>query len=312
MKPTVLEPIIADLCTQAGLPPPVARTPIRVWQMSGVERLHFADAGTVVVKYAGPPFTGEAAILRSAAKHGVPVPHVIAAQRRDDLLVMLLEDLGDRLHEPTDHDGAAAAARLHRADIDPAQLEVWNADRLAALPSRMIDLLSRLHEIGRLRATKQLIAPLQQLARHAVELVDGAETLPFGLVHGELHPTSLHIGASGWRLVDFAMAHVGPGLLDLATWQGTRQPPDIERLQHQMHAYIAARGSTTVLQPRGGLPAAKWALGWHRLWSADWLLRQVTTAPEDTEEETASTILRRQIGAAAAMLIRPNRRTDSA
>ena len=37
-------------------------------------------------------------------------------------------------------------------------------------------------------------------------------------VHSEFHPTSLHIGRDGRRLLDFARTFNGPGLLDLASW----------------------------------------------------------------------------------------------
>ena len=43
----------------------------------------------------------------------------------------------------------------------------------------------------------------------------GARLAPYGLCHSEFHPTSLHVGASGWRLLDWARAFRGPGLIDL-------------------------------------------------------------------------------------------------
>jgi len=302
MDLTTLDAIIDSRCEQAGLPARLARTPIRVWQKSGVERLHLADQTTVVVKYAGAPFTGEARILRALAVHGVPVPTVLAAHQTDALLVMLLQDLGERVREPTDRDGAHAAAHLHRAGVGRDGLDVWDAARLSQLPETIIQQLTLHHDAERLPATRCLLPPLQLLARHARRLVDGADIEPFGVVHGELHPTSVHIGDRGWHLVDLAMAFVGPGLLDLATWHGTRQPPDITRLQTHLHAYVAAGGHKTVLRSRGGLAATRWSLGWHRLWSVGWLLRQATTAPDDHRDPNVTDVLTRQIQAARCLL----------
>jgi hypothetical protein len=109
---------------------------------------------------------------------------------------------------------------------------------------------------------------------HALEAaapcrVVGAELPPFGLCHSEYHPTSLHIGARGWHLLDFARAFTGPGLLDLASWHGTLGNPDPARTTGLIKRYVALGGHQQALAPRGGLDAASWALGWHRLWAAD-------------------------------------------
>jgi hypothetical protein len=296
-----LDVVIADLCAQAGLAPPAMRRPVRVWQLSGVERVTLADDRTVIVKYAGPPFTGEAAVLRAAAERRVPVPEVITAEVQDEMLIMLLQDLGEHVGEPTDVDGAVAAARLHTAEVRAAGLQLWDTRRFAELPANAAKMLTTLRDQGRFAGAADLLPLLDQLARHAPALTAATEIPPFGVVHGELHPTSVHIGRGGWCLLDFAKAYVGPGLLDLATWQGTRHPADIARLEAQMHAYVAAGGTSRIHSPRGGHPAAVWALGWHRLWSAGWFLRQAISA-DDRDDTRTGTILHRQITAAAKLL----------
>jgi hypothetical protein len=95
------------------------------------------------------------------------------------------------------------------------------------------------------------------------------------LCHSEFHPTSLFITTNGWRLLDFARTFVGPGLLDLASWHGTLDAPDTARLAAFLDLYIQAGGATSTLNDRGGLPAPAWALGWHRLWVAEWFSEQV-------------------------------------
>ncbi|GAA1801536.1 hypothetical protein GCM10009682_24350 [Luedemannella flava] len=131
----------------------------------------------------------------------------------------------------------------------------------------------------------------------------GADRQPFGLCHGELHPTSLHRGPAGLRLLDFGKAFHGPGLLDLATWFGTRHRPDHDRVAHLLGLYVAAGGHPDALASRGGLPAATWALGWHRVWAAAWFIEQAATGAFDATTDTAhGVIVHRQLTSAAALL----------
>jgi len=71
-----------------------------------------------------------------------------------------------------------------------------------------------------------------------------------------------------------------------------------------MHAYIAAGGDELILNPRGGHSAAVWAMGWHRIWSMAWFLRQATAASDDTDDKRIEEIIRRQIASAAGLLCR--------
>lgn len=112
----------------------------------------------------------------------------------------------------------------------------------------------------------------------------GAELPPFGWVHSEFHPTSLHFTTDRWYLLDFARAFTGPGLLDLASWHGTTAAPDPARLRGFIEAYVAAGGHRDALAERGGLAAESWALGWHRVWASEWFIDQALNwiaNPED-------------------------------
>jgi hypothetical protein len=291
-----------ELCCSAGIEPPVRREPIRVWGLSGVERLHLPDGTSVVFKYATEPFTGEDQVLAHAGRRGVPVPALHASTVRHGVLGMILEDLGEPSRPATDTDAADAAARLHAAG-QAAGLPTLGEAALRALPSIGRIYLDQLHAAGRFADTADCAAHLQVLGRIAGKRAAGAELPPFGLCHGELHPTSLHVGKRGWRLLDLAKAFNGPGLLDLATWQGTRNPPDPTRLRQLIYGYIGAGGHHAARAERGQLPAEVWALGWHNLSAAVWFLQQAArgTHPPDTDHGHVP-IVRRQLDHATRLL----------
>src|SRR5262245_17552345 len=79
----------------------IDREEVRVWELSGVERLHLAGGGTVIFKYAEQPFADEARVLRHVTGHELPVPDVLAATHSSGALGMLLTDLGPATREPT-------------------------------------------------------------------------------------------------------------------------------------------------------------------------------------------------------------------
>ena len=130
----------------------------------------------------------------------------------------------------------------------------------------------------------------------------GTGLAPFGLCHSEYHPTSLHIGRRGWHLLDLARAFTGPGLLDLASWHGTLNDPDPARTQGLLESYVAAGGPRQALAARGGLDAASWALGWHRIWVADWFTAQIGRGWAAGAESTWATAITRHLTEAASLL----------
>ncbi|MEU4999688.1 aminoglycoside phosphotransferase family protein [Streptomyces sp. NPDC021622] len=265
--------LLDSVLTAAGQTAAVAREEVRVWSMSGVERLMFADGATAIFKYAKKPFDSEDQALRLAHTLGVPVPKVHASAVLDGWLGMLLEDLGTPIRDADDLDGAAAAVVLHRTRTGAA-LPVLDREGLRVLPSRALDHLDQLRKAERWHDTGDIENALDRIAQAAEARSAGSTTAPFGWVHSEFHPTSLHIGQRGWRLLDFARAFTGPGLLDLASWHGTLDDPDPVRLRVFLETYVTEGGTPDALAERGGIAAEKWALGWHRMWAVEWFMEQ--------------------------------------
>ncbi|MEU9170864.1 aminoglycoside phosphotransferase family protein [Streptomyces sp. NPDC048420] len=249
------------------------REEVRVWSMSGVERLTFTDGTTAVFKYAKKPFDSEDQALRLAHTLGVPVPTVHSSAVLDGWLGMLLEDLGTPIRDADDLDGAAAAVVLHHTRTASA-LPVLDQERLRGLPNRALDHFAQLRKTERWQDADDIEDALDQIAQAAEERSADTAVAPFGWVHSEFHPTSLHIGRHGWRLLDFARTFTGPGLLDLASWHGTIDEPDPVRLRVFLETYVTEGGTPDTLAERGGLHAEKWALGWHRMWAVEWFMEQ--------------------------------------
>lgn len=293
--------MLADLCQVAGMPPP-ERQPIRVWSMSGVERLVFSGGATAVYKYADEPFTREDQALRLAAERGVPVPEVIASVVTDGRLGMLLEDLGPPLRDAADPDAASVAVVLHRADI-ATELPVLDGAALRVLPERALGHLCRLRKAGRWQNTDAVEDALSRITDAAERRAGGTHTPPYGWVHSEFHPTSVHVGARGSHLLDFARTFTGPGLLDLASWFGTVTEPEPARLRALIGSYVAAGGRSDALARRGGLAAEAWALGWHRVWAVEWFMEQAIRWINDAAADPAYiNVVRRHVADAVRLL----------
>ena len=297
--------LLAHLADRAGRSVPVSRTLVRAWEMSGVQRIGFAHGPDLIFKWAREPFTGEADVLWNLLVQGVPVPEVFASVVRDGVLGMLMEDLGEPVRSATVEDAVTAALRVHAAKpVDG--LPVVDRAVLAALPGRALDRLAELRAAGRWTDTGGLDDPLMALADHADRLSAGAELAPYGLCHSEFHPTSLHVGADGWRLLDWARAFVGPGLLDLASWQGTQEAADPASLRRLIRDYVRAGGPVETERPRAGVLAEEWALGWHRLWITVWYLDQsVVWMPDPARDVFAASVVGRHVEEARRLLWAP-------
>ena len=274
----------------------VRREPIHVWEMSAVERLHLDDGGTVILKSAAAPFTAEARILEHAARHGVPVPEVLSAVVSDDLLTMLLEDLGEPPEQDPPVDAGAYAATLVHACPPMSELPLMDAPGLAALPSRALATLTSLQKTGRWDGAEGIAQMLERLVDVADKRAAGTDTPPFGMCHSEFHPTSLHTGPAGLRILDWARAFTGPGLLDLASWRDTPLPLDVGAIATMIKAYIDAGGAPSAGTRRGGLPAEVWAGGRHRVWICDWYLQQsLHWMPDPEQDEATQRAVRRHL-----------------
>jgi hypothetical protein len=294
--------ILSDICATVGLPQP-HRDPVRVWALSGVERLAFPDGTTAIYKYATEPFTREDRVLHAAGSAGILVPSVVGSLLRDDVLGMVIEDLGEPVRDAVDADGIVAAVRLHAA-TPATTLTVLDGDALAALPELARGHLLRLQDQGRWAAgTDDIADMLDALAGAAGNRAEGATIAPWGWVHSEFHPTSMHITGGGWRLLDFARAFTGPGLLDLASWHGTLDDADPVRLRSFIEAYVAAGGHPDALVERGGLSPQAWALGWHRVWAIEWFMEQALRWINDpSQDEAYIDVVRRHLKTAVQML----------
>ncbi|MER6499918.1 aminoglycoside phosphotransferase family protein [Streptomyces sp. NPDC001455] len=277
--------LLDDLCVLVGEPLPT-RVGIRVRSMSGVERVTFPGGETAVFKYARRPFGREAPALRSAYRRRLPVPAVHAVAMQGEWVGMLMDDLGTPVREADDLDGVAAAVMLHAAR--PADgLPRLDGAGLAALPGRALEHLRRLRRVDGWTECDDIETMLEKLSAVAEARVQGATLDPFGWVHSEFHPTSIHIGAGGWHLLDFARAFTGPGLIDLASYHGNAGTPDPVRLQVLLERYVRAGGHEDALAVRGGLAAEAWALGWHRVWVAEWSMEQAVRWIGDPAEDPA-------------------------
>lgn len=263
------------------------REDVRVWSMSGVERVTYTDSTTAIFKYAKTPFDREDKALAVARTLGVPVPQVYASTVLHGWLGMLMEDLGPSLRTANDKDGTVAAVSLHRAPA-ARSLPVFNEAGLVALPGRSLEHLAQLRRASRWPGADDVEESLTKIAQAADFRATGATIAPFGWVHSEFHHTSVHIGRQEqWRLLDFARAFTGPGLLDLASWHGTIEPPNPAQLLGFLEQYVAEGGTPDALAPRGGLTAESWALGWHRMWAVEWFMEQSVRWIDDPATDPA-------------------------
>ncbi|MEX1255090.1 MAG: phosphotransferase [Dehalococcoidia bacterium] len=271
----------------------VRREVLWEWPLSRVERVHLDRGKSLVVKRSRRPMIDEGRILRHLGRSNIPLPKLYLSWGRDGILTMVLEDLGPAVREATFQEAASAAVRTHAAS-PPPRLQVLDAGALAGLPSRTLEALDRLERAGRWQDAAGVRSTLLRLEPVAERLSEGAELPPFGLCHSEFHPLSLHIGSKRIGLVDWARAFVGPGLLDLASYSGTVLTPDPAACRALIEGYVAEGGAPEARAPRAGLPAERWALLWHRVWTAEWFASSCATWMTDTgkDAEYQVTVLR--------------------
>lgn len=287
MRDEDIERTRETLLRRLGLPKPTSGPEIlHEWELSHVERLRLSGGGTLILKCAAEPFTHEDEFLEAAWQAGVDVPRPHTAVRGGSLLGMLLEDLGEPDRDPEEADGVTAAVNLHAAATPPCLAPADHA-WLASLPDRASRSLRLLREQGRWEDTTDIAQTLQALSGGAGSRAEGVLTPPYGWVHSEFHPESLHISGQRVRLYDVARAFHGPGLLDLASWYGTVEAPDPASTRAMLEAYVAAGGDPGALAHRGGLAPEYWALGWHRVWVLEWFLAQALVWIGDSAADPA-------------------------
>jgi hypothetical protein len=246
---------------------------IRVWSMSGVERLYLSNGETAILKYAAKAFANEPRILDHASVHGVPVPVLWADLTQDDgSTVMIMEDLGPQTREADLSDAARAAVAVH-ACPQPRYGSVLDSEGLAELPTSALEWLDALQAVGRWSEADEFRRNLEAVDKVAGRRASGAEIPPYGMCHSEFHPTSIHIGDDDrLTIMDWARAYTGSGLLDLVSWQGTPKPLDLDAVSDLIAVYVLAGGAREATANRGGLPAHVWAGGWDKMWVVEWFL----------------------------------------
>ncbi|MFE0266241.1 phosphotransferase family protein [Nocardiopsis alba] len=301
MDPIAIDRLRGEVLEKAGLTPEAESAVLHSWELSHVERLTTSE-GPLIFKCATEPFTHEHDNLTAAWQAGVNVPRLRATTRTPTMLGMLMEDLGTPAREASDADGIAAAIQLHNSAA-PDFLAPGDTEWLRSLPSRA---LRSLHLLQRERweGTDDITITLQQIEKAAPARAEGATLRPFGWVHSEFHPESLIITADGRPfMVDFARAFRGPGLIDLASWAGTVDAPDPDRMRALLEAYVDEGGPAQSIHERGDLPVQNWALEWHRVWVLEWFLDQALLWIADPDGDTAyQRVVRRHATEAASLL----------
>lgn len=262
----------------------VARKVLWQWALSRVERVALGGDRSVILKRSRTPLTDEGRIIDHLSGGRVPLPTLLFAHSDGNILTLLMEDLGPSSRPPTLTEAAMAAVQTHAAPPPPG-LVVLDQGGLRGLPSSALDSLDYLEDEGRWQDTQPLRDSLIQISRMAPKLSRDATMPPFGLCHSEFHPTSLHVGTRKTALVDWARAFVGPGLLDIASYAGTDSAPDPIACRLLLDAYVAAGGAGEAGSGRAGLPAAYWALFWHRVWVVEWFLKSCATWMTDPRQD---------------------------
>ena len=272
------------------------------WRLSRVERVFLDGGGTFILKRSRHPLTDEARVIHSLRESDVPVPELVMSCVDEDILTMILEDLGPPVRQPTLSEAASAAVALHRT-APPEWLPVLDEAALRMLPARIRRGVEDLTSSGRWQEVDEVCALLDRIIACAPRISRGASTPPFGLCHSEFHPTSLHVGTHRTAVVDWARAFIGPGLLDLASYGGTIDPPDPAACRSLIEAYRAAGGSEEATDQRGGLPAQDWAIVWHRLWAVDWYVESCNTWMTERELDSIwQSAVERHLGEAASFI----------
>lgn len=170
-------------------------------------------------------------------------------------------------------------------DLEPwCRTARWAAElhaRFAADPPRDPHLIvrdARFHRMWLERALRfegDAVRPLAETAERAIARL---ASLPVTLLHGELYPSNVIVLDDGVAAVDWEMAAVGPGVIDLAALSTGWDDPATDSL---CAAYGSVDGGEVACARL--VLALQW-LGWSRSWEApeanrrDWLAEATTAA----------------------------------
>ncbi|MGI5243081.1 hypothetical protein [Dactylosporangium sp. CA-139066] len=246
--------------------------------------LHTAAApGPAIAAVAGPR-TGRGALA---------VPAVVATAHESLADGLLLQDLRPA-PLPLPSDAWPRTVHAIHTTPAPAWLPVLDAAHLASLPARALAHLDALRAdgVGRWPDSDRIAADLAYLRSLGQHRSSGAATAPYGLCHTRLDPSALFPTADGTVYVlGWAWASRGPGLLDLLgclPLGGDSNSTAFDAHDEVLDAYLAVGGDRAAEDDRGGLPATRWAAGWHRVIQAERLLHIVAgwlDEPDDADAQ---------------------------
>jgi aminoglycoside phosphotransferase (APT) family kinase protein len=152
---------------------------------------------------------------------------------------------------------AAAPPWIHESGDGSTSLVRYDRDQLGALGRR-----------GLARAAEQRLGPAELLValggRHEYALRALASATRT-LVHGDFYPSNIVVAGKRIAVVDWELAGIGPGVLDLAAlaagWSG-EQRYELLRAYHQAAAAMEPRETFTALVRRVELASLHLALRW--------------------------------------------------
>ncbi len=192
----------------------------RTWNLSAVWSIPTAD-GTVWLKCLPPFFRHEIAVLEHL--HDLPVPRLIAADRRRCLMAELPGEDG---YEANETEQVAMVETL-------VDVQLRSAERIDALLDAGVPDLRAPHLINELTELVDRVAPsrplLGQLIEELPERLATAEQcgVPDALVHGDPHGGNCRRGVNPPVWFDWGDSFIGNPLLDIASLH-RMSPPAVE------------------------------------------------------------------------------------
>lgn len=250
MRPVWLEPIAGPVLEATGA---VALDNLycellREWGSSEVWRLSYGPRSVIVKRGTDNQVAEASAYERFVVPLGLPAPSLIHLERQEDVVLLVLADVGKvNLEQQPSLEGFLAAADLlasMRSKAVPGPSEFG--------PERLADLVGRLD------------APLD----HVVEVVAPALAsldASLAVVHGDFVPKNLVTDGKRWNAVDWPAAYVAPHLSDLHTLVRDAVALGIEA-EPIVARYIDAAGAGPSLVRRqlavGGVCFSLLALSW--------------------------------------------------